>query len=51
MGEYVGSHGEALFDRGLDKLIFRSAVWATGTQLIHFSISANMMVRDDLGKG
>lgn len=49
LGSYIGSHGKALFDRGLDELIFRSAIWATGTQLVHFSTGANEMIRDDLG--
>lgn len=49
IGEYIGAHGEALFDRGLDELIFRSAVWATGTQLVRFSTGANRMIRDDFG--
>jgi hypothetical protein len=50
LGSYIGAHGEALFDRGLDELIFRSAVWATGTQLVRFSTGANQMIRGDLGK-
>ena len=50
LGSYIGAHGEALFDRGLDELIFRSAVWATGTQLVRFSTGANMMIRNGLGK-
>jgi hypothetical protein len=50
IGEYIRAYGEAPFDRGLDELIFRSAVWATGTQLVRFSTSANQMIRDDLGR-
>ncbi|QCC60866.1 replication protein [Natrinema thermotolerans] len=45
IGEYIGAYGEPLFDRGLDELQFRAAVWATGTQLVRFSAGANELIR------
>jgi hypothetical protein len=48
VGEYIGAHGESLFDRGLDELQFRAAAWASGTQLVRFSTGANEMIADDL---
>ncbi|OVE83986.1 replication protein [Natronolimnobius baerhuensis] len=50
IGEYIGAYGEPLFDRGLDELQFRAAVWATGTQVVRFSEGANELIqreRDD----
>ncbi|MFB6137532.1 MAG: hypothetical protein ABEJ42_04225, partial [Halobacteriaceae archaeon] len=48
IGEYIGAHGEPLFDRGVDELAFRAACWATGTQMVRFSNGANEMIDDDL---
>lgn len=47
LAEYIGSHGEALFDRSMPELIFRAAVWSTGTQMVRFSTGANEMIRAD----
>ncbi len=44
VGEYIGSMGEELFERGLDELIFRAAAWASGTQIVRFSTGANEMI-------
>lgn len=44
IGEYIGAHGEALFDRSIEELAFRAAVWATSTQLVRFSTGANEMI-------
>lgn len=49
IGEYIGAYGEALFDRGLDELIFRAAAWATGTQIVRFSKGANELIERDRG--
>lgn len=49
IGEYIGAYGEALFDRGLDELMFRAAAWATGTQIVRFSKGANEMIERDRG--
>lgn len=43
IGEYIGAYGEPLFDRGLDELAFRAAIWATGTQMVRFSNGVNEM--------
>lgn len=48
VGEYIGSHGEALLDRSLSELIFRTAAWASGTQRVRFSTGANEMIDDEL---
>ncbi|WP_083902823.1 replication protein [Natrinema versiforme] len=47
IGEYIGAYGEPLFDRGLDELQFRAAVWATGTQVVRFSEGANDLIRSE----
>lgn len=47
IGEYIGAYGEPLFDRGLDELQFRAAVWATGTQVVRFSEGANELIRSE----
>ena len=44
VGAYIGSYGEPLFERDIDELIFRAAVWATGTQVVRFSNGANEMI-------
>lgn len=44
IGEYIGAYGEPLFDRSIEELAFRAAVWATGTQLVRFSTGANEMI-------
>jgi hypothetical protein len=51
IGEYIGAYGEPLFDRGLSELIFRAAVWATGTRLVRFSNGANEMIQQDGSTG
>jgi len=48
IGEYIGSYGEALFERGLDELMFRAACWATGTQMVRFSTGANEYISQGL---
>lgn len=48
IGEYIGAYGEALFERGLDELIFRAACWATGTQMVWFSTGANKYINREL---
>lgn len=47
VGEYIGAHGEELFDRGIDELAFRATAWATGTQMVRFSTGANEMIEAD----
>jgi len=47
IGEYIGSHGAPLFDRGIDELAFRAAAWATGTQVVRFSNGANELIDQD----
>jgi len=47
IGEYIGTYGEALFDRGLEELIFRAVCWATGTQMVRFSNGANEYIDDE----
>jgi hypothetical protein len=47
IGEYIGAHGEPLFERSLEELAFRAAVWATGTQLVRFSNGANEMINSE----
>lgn len=49
IGEYIGAYGEPLFDRDLDELQFRAAIWATGTQVVRFSTGANELIREELG--
>ena len=48
IGEYIGAYGEALFDRSIEELAFRAAVWATSTQLVRFSTGANEMIDREL---
>lgn len=50
IGEYIGSYGEALFERNIEELAFRAAVWATGTQLVRFSTGANELIKQDLDR-
>ncbi|MDZ7849875.1 MAG: hypothetical protein U5K70_03365 [Halodesulfurarchaeum sp.] len=50
IGEYIGSYGEPLFDRSIEELAFRAAVWATGTQLVRFSTGANELIREELDR-
>lgn len=50
VGEYIGSHGEALLDRSLSELIFRAAAWASGTQRVRFSTGANEMIDAELDR-
>ena len=48
VGEYIGAYGESLFERDIEELAFRAAVWATGTQLVRFSTGANEFIKQDL---
>jgi len=48
ISEYIGSHGEELFDRDLSELAFRAACWATGTQRVTFSPGANELIETEL---
>lgn len=48
IAEYIGSHGEELFDRSLAELGFRAACWATGTQRVTFSPGANELIAAEL---
>ena len=46
VGEYIGSYGEPLFERNVEELAFRAAVWATGSQLVRFSTGANEVINE-----
>jgi hypothetical protein len=48
IGEYIGAHGDALFERELGELQFRAVCWATGTQRVRFSVGANELIAADL---
>lgn len=48
IGEYIGAYGESLFDRSIEELAFRAAVWATSTQLVRFSTGANEIIDREL---
>ena len=48
IGEYIGAYGESLFDRNIEELAFRAAMWATGTQMVRFSTGANEMIDREL---
>jgi hypothetical protein len=51
LAEYIGSHGEALFDRSVEELAFRAVCWATGTQRVTFSTGASEYIAADLDDG
>lgn len=48
IGEYIGAYGEPLFDRSIEEIAFRAAIWATGTQLVRFSTGANELIDREL---
>lgn len=43
----MGTNGEPLFDRCVDELIFRAAIWVSRTQMVRFSDGANEMIDRD----
>lgn len=51
LAEYIGSHGEELFDRSMSELTFRAACWATGSQRVTFSNGAQEFISADLDDG
>jgi len=47
IAEYIGSHGEDLFERSIEELAFRAVCWTTGTQRVTFSTGAREYIDDD----
>lgn len=47
LASYIGAHGKELFDRDPSELMFRAACWATGTQMVRFSVGANELIEED----
>jgi hypothetical protein len=45
IGEYIGAHGDELFERSIEELQFRATCWATGTQRVRFSNGANELIK------
>jgi len=48
IAEYIGAHGEELFDREPAEIAHRAVCWATGTQRVRFSNGANELIDAEL---